>query len=586
MVLQGRPMETTGKMEEQIKFLYPDAERAREARVRIDQVLARHRAGLRKVNALHAGLEPNPLSEKDVFLITYGNTLEGRTGEAPLAALRRFAEGRLTGVISYIHILPFFPFSSDDGFSVMDYRVVDPVLGEWKDVGALGDEFKLAFDLVINHASSRGSWFQGFLKGDPRFEGWFLTRPEGYDGSRVVRPRTHPLLTPYTRADGSRVFVWTTFSEDQVDLDFSNPEVLAEMLDVFLDYVEKGARIVRMDAIAYVWKEDGHPCLHHPRTHAVVKLFRAVVDALELDVRLLTETNVPHPENIAYFGSGDEAHLVYNFALPPLTLHAFTTGDASRLSAWARDLHAPPGCSFLNFLASHDGIGLTPARGLVDEEAFRSILDQELRRGCLISYKATPEGPIPYELNASWFDAIADPGLPEELRIRAHLASHVIAASLDGMPAVYIHSILGTPNWTEGPVIRGYSRAINRRVLDLETVEAALADPGSRPSRCLSAFRLLYSHRGREPAFAPGTPSRVLSRGGPVFAILRGGPGSRLLCVVNVSPRSVRFDSDQHLGTPKRPYDPTTGKTISLPGGSATFDLPPYGVIWLPLDPP
>jgi sucrose phosphorylase len=468
----------------------------------------------------------------------------------------------------------------------MDYRAVDPKLGDWGDVGALGGDFKLAFDLVINHASSRGVWFQGFLNGDPEYEGWFLTRPEGYDASRVVRPRTHPLLTPYARADGTKVLVWTTFSEDQVDLDFSNPAVLAEMLDVFLDYVQKGARIVRLDAIAYLWKEDGHPCLHHPRTHAVVKLFRAVVDALKLDVRLLTETNVPHPENVAYFGSGDEAHLVYNFALPPLTLHAFAMGDASRLSEWARGLRAPPGCSFLNFLASHDGIGLTPARGVVDEEAFRRTLDLVLERGCLVSNKATQEGPIPYELNASWFDAIADPDLPEDLRIRAHLASHAIAASLDGMPAVYIHSILGTPNWTEGPAIRGYNRAINRRILALKTVESALTDPSSRPSRCLSAFRLLYSHRGREPALAPETPSRVLSGDGPVFAIVRGGPGKRILCAVNVSPRPTRFELEKNLGIPGRPYDPTTGEAIFWSGVSASLELPPYGVIWLPLDPP
>ncbi len=579
-------MDATGRMEEQIGRLYTEAGRDGEARVLIGKVLERRREGLKTSGALRKGTEPDPLSERDVFLITYGNTLEGREGEAPLNALGRFADARLSGMVSHIHILPFFPYSSDDGFSVMDYRAVDPELGGWKDVQALGRGFQLAFDLVINHASSRGAWFRGFLGGDPRFEGWFLTRPEGYDASGVVRPRTHPLLTPYARADGSRVNVWTTFSADQVDLDFSNPAVLAEMLDVFLDYVEKGARIVRLDAIAYLWKEDGHPCLHHPRTHAVVKLFRAVVDALGLDVRLLSETNVPHRENVSYFGAGDEAHMVYNFALPPLTIHAFAAGDAGRLSEWAGGLRTPPGCVFLNFLASHDGIGLTPARGLVDEGAFRETLAAEIGRGCLISYKATPDGPIPYELNASWFDAVADPALPEDLRIRAHLASHAIAASLDGMPAVYIHSILGTPNWTEGPVLRGYNRAINRRVLDLKDVESALADPGSRSSRCLAAFRSLYGHRGREPALAPGTPSRVLSRNGPVFAVLRGGPGKRLLCAVNVSSRPARFEPGEDLGPAGIPYDPSSGAEVSSSGAPGRLDLPPYGVAWLPLGPP
>lgn len=579
-------MDDFERVEELIGRLYSDAGKEGEARALVREVMDRRREGLRKSGALRGAGEPNPLTERDVFLITYGNTLNGREGESPLAALGQFAAARLSGTVSYVHILPFFPFSSDDGFSVMDYRVVDPALGVWEDVRALGGKFRLAFDLVINHASSRGAWFQGFLKGDPRYEGWFLTRPEEYDASKVVRPRTHPLLTPYVRADGSGVNVWTTFSADQVDLDFSNPAVLAEMLDVFLDYVEKGARIVRMDAIAYLWKEDGHPCLHHPRTHAVVKLFRAVADVLGLDVRLLSETNVPHPENISYFGSGDEAHMVYNFPLPPLTMHSFVVGDASRLSAWARDLRVPPGCSFLNFLASHDGIGLTPVRGLVDEGDFRETLETEVRRGCLISYKAAPEGPIPYELNASWFDAVADPALPEDLRIRAHLASHSIAASLDGMPAVYLHSILGTPNWKEGPAVRGYNRAINRRILDIKDVESDLGDPGSRASRCLAAFRSLYGYRGREPALAPGTPSRVLSREGPVFAILRGGPGRRLLCAVNVSSRPARFETGEDLGTPGKPYDPVSGEEVPGDGVPGRLDLPPYGTVWLPLGPP
>lgn len=578
-------MGSVDRVNELIGRLYPGGKTG-EARARILEVLERHREGLGKSGALRRGAEPDPFSERDVFLITYGNTLRGREGEAPLSALGRFVGARLCGAISYIHILPFFPFSSDDGFSVMEYRAVDPALGTWEDVLALGGRFRLAFDLVINHASSQGPWFQGFLQGDPRYEGWFITRPEGYDASKVVRPRTHPLLTPYTRADGSRVNVWTTFSADQVDLDFSNPSVLAEMLDVFLDYVEKGARIVRLDAIAYLWKEDGHPCLHHPHTHEVVKLFRAVVDAFGLDVRLLSETNVPHPENVSYFGSGDEAHMVYNFALPPLTLHSFAAGDAGRLSAWARELRAPPGCSFLNFLASHDGIGLTPVWGLVDERAFQGTLEKELGRGCLISYKAAPEGPIPYELNASWFDAVADPSLPEDLRIRAHLASHALAASLDGMPAVYIHSILGTPNWTEGPSIRGYNRAINRRIVYLDAVEADLKDLSSRASRCLTGFRSLYGYRGRESALAPGTPSRVLSREGPVFAILRGNPGQRLLCAVNVSSRPARFEIGEDLGPVRNPYDPISGAAIPISGCPVHLDFSPYGVAWLPIGPP
>lgn len=565
-----------------LETLYNDTGDAQSAKALIGKILEQHRSSLEQNGAVRSAARENRLSERDVFLITYGNTFQGRAGEPPLKALQEFSREQLSDFVSYIHVLPFFPYSSDDGFSVMDYRRVNPDLGDWQDIQALGRDFKLAFDLVINHASAQGVWFLGFLRGDPEYRGWFITRPEDFDASRVIRPRTHPLLTPYTRADGSLIHVWTTFSADQADLDFSNPKVLAEMLDVFLGYVERGARIIRIDAIAYLWKEDGHSCLHHPKTHSVVKLFRAVVDALNLDVLLLSETNVPHDENISYFGEGDEAHMVYNFALPPLVLHAFTKGDVGCLSSWARNLHAQDGGLFLNFLASHDGIGLTPARGLVDETAFKTTLDNLVRRGCLISYKATPKGPVPYELNASWFDAVSDPALPESLRVKAHLASHAIAAVLDGMPAVYIHSVLGTPNWTEGPVLKGYNRAINRRNLRLEEVGTELGLPNSRASRCLEGMKALYGSRKLEPALSPGTPSRVISQEGPVFILLRGEPGARLLCAVNVSPKPTQLKVPLDLVPAGYAYDPTSGIKIASSGTSkqVVLDLEPYGVLW------
>lgn len=576
-------MYPTERIDAAIGQIYGEADAAREAGRYMREILDRREPALAACRVREPRSSSPRLTGRDVFLITYGNTLESGKGGTPLAALRRFALERLSGVVSYIHILPFFPYSSDDGFSVMDYRTVNPALGGWPDVEALGRDFKLAFDLVINHASSRGVWFQGFLRGDPEYAGWFLTRPEGYDASRVVRPRTHPLLTTYARAGGERVNVWTTFSADQVDLDFSNPAVLAEMVDIFLAYVIRGARIIRMDAIAYLWKEDGHPCLHHPKTHAVVRLFRVLVDALDLDVLLLTETNVPHAENLSYFGSGDEAHMVYNFALPPLTLHAFTSGDAGCLSAWARELRAPDGGAFLNFLASHDGIGLTPARGLVDGTSFQRTLDCAVGRGGLISYKSTPQGTVPYELNASWFDAVSDPSLPEEMRVRAHLASHALAASLDGMPAVYIHSVLGTANWVEGVTQKGYNRAINRKTLSLEDVEASLGDPVNRASKVLGGMRALYANRGREPALSPGEPTTVLSREGPVFALLRGEKGKRLLCAVNVSARPARFVVPSGFEPAGDPYDPTAAENgcprpdVVL---GSTLSLEPYGVLW------
>jgi sucrose phosphorylase len=343
------------------------------------------------------------------------------------------------------------------------------------------------------------------------------------------------------------VHVWTTFSADQADYDFSNPRVLLEFVRILLEYAERGGRIVRLDAIAYLWKEDGTACLHHPKTHAVVRLFRAVVDALGLDLLILTETNVPHGQNISYFGEADaaEAHMVYNFALPPLVLHAAISGDAGPLRKWARSLPAPePGRYFLNFLASHDGVGLTPARGLVDPGAFAATVAEAQKRGALVSYKASPEGPVPYELNCSYASVIAPPSLgPPELRARAFLAAQAVLLALPGLPAVYLHSWIGSEAWKEGPELLGYNRAINREKPPIDRVEAELADPDSFRARVYGLFKRLLKFRREEACFNPDVPHRIVEAPPSVFILLRGpGPGGRwALCAQNLGGMEAAF---------------------------------------------
>jgi sucrose phosphorylase len=491
------------------------------------------------------------ISHRDAFLITYGDMLapaegEKDSGDSGFARLDRFLKKWNRGSFSYLHLLPFHPYSSDDGFSVIDYRAVDPRFGSWEEIGNLGRSFKMVFDFVLNHGSVKSGWFKKFLAGEGEYANWYITRPENYDYSAVVRPRTHPLLSPFQRDDGSTVHVWTTFSADQVDYDFSRPGVLLEFFRIFLDYARRGGKMLRLDAIAYLWKEDGTPCIHHPKTHAVVKLFRAVIEYLKLDMLLLTETNVPHRENISYFGEtgpaapqGDEAHLVYNFALPPLTLYAALSGDAGPLKKWAAELPAlPPGQYYLNFLASHDGVGLSPARGLVDEAAFSAALETARSRGALVSMKSSPRGPVPYELNCSWAD-MTDPeslGSPEK-QARAFLNTYGVALALPGLPAVYFHSWIGSRAWKEGPALLGFNRAINREKPAIDRVERELEDPSSFRSHVCRGFRELLEFRQAEEAFSPGCPCHILDSPEGVFALLRG-PDSRgrgLMCIHNFS---------------------------------------------------
>ncbi|MDR3162118.1 MAG: sugar phosphorylase [Spirochaetaceae bacterium] len=540
------------KIKDLLEYIYGD--QGSEVFLRLMALLTPGAAGTGRA-------EPAPFGSRSdgALLITYGDMLgppgPDGGGETGLARLARFLARWNRGAFTCLHLLPFHPYSSDDGFSVIDYRQVDRRFGTWEDIRELGGQFKMVFDFVLNHGSVESSWFKGFLSGEGPYEGWYITKDGDFDPSGVVRPRTHPLLTPFTRRDGSVLHVWTTFSADQADYDFSNPSVLLEFVAIFLEYYRRGARIVRLDAIAYLWKEEGTPCIHHPKTHAVVRLFRALIDYLALDLRILTETNVPHEENISYFGAGDEAHLVYNFALPPLVLYTAISGDGAPLRAWARTL--PPareGRIFLNFLASHDGVGLTPARGLVEEAAFAAVIEEAQRRGALVSYKSGAGGPVPYELNCSYADMVAPESLGARLcgdegvrlRARAFIAAQAVLLSLPGLPAVYFHSWVGSRAWKEGPALRGSNRAINREKPPIDLLEAELEDPRSFRGRVYRLFGRFLDFRAAEEAFIPTAPHRIPDAAGAVFAVLRGPEpaGRRVLCLHNLGSAPARFMAD------------------------------------------
>ena len=410
---------------------------------------------------------------------------------------------------------------------------------------------------------------------------------------KVVRPRATPLLTPFETSDGLR-HVWTTFSTDQIDLDYRNPNVLLEMLDVLLFYVAKGAQIIRLDAIAYLWKIPETSCIHLPQTHAVVKLFRAVLDVVAPSVSLITETNVPHQENISYFGDylpelgrSDEAQLVYQFPLAPLVLHTFLTGDSTSLTDWAEGLHQlPPGMTFFNFTASHDGIGVRPVEGLLETDEIQALVQNTLAHGGQVSYRANPDGSqSAYELNITWYDALNDPARQEpELDIQRFLASQAIMLSLAGVPGVYVHSLLGSHNCIDCLARTGRARSINREKFELEKLERDLSDPQSLKSRVLAGYRYLLHNRKQQSAFHPAAKQHVLRLNSDVFAILRMAENDiGLLCVTNVTSKSLALEvelSHFNLRGNTEWIDLFTGETFS-PEDLLRIELVPYQSRWL-----
>ncbi len=525
------------------------------------------------------------LTERDAILITYADQFREPARPA-LQSLHTFLSDHLRDVLSGVHILPFYPYSSDDGFSVIDYTQVNPEFGTWEDVERIGREFRLMFDAVINHISRQSRWFQAFLRGEPPYTDYFIVVDPRTDLSGVVRPRATPLLTPVETAEGVK-YVWTTFSADQIDLNYKNPRVLLDIIRVLLFYVEKGADIIRLDAIAYLWKEIGTPCIHLPQTHAVVKLFRAVFDAVAPGVLIITETNVPHEENVSYFGDGhDEAQLVYNFALPPLVLHTFRTGDASRLMKWARGLTTPSNTTtFFNFIASHDGIGVLPAKGILSEDEIHALVEKTLAHGGQVSYRALANGgKSVYELNITLYDALNNPAEPDpELDVKRFLASQAIMLSLAGIPGIYVHSLFGSRNCHRCVEERGYPRAINREKFDLSAVEGWLRSADDHRAQVFRGYRHMLQVRQQHPAFHPNASQRVLALDKRVFALLRQGVET-ILGLVNVTSEQVVIAVDlASAGLPEARswVDTLTGVHYSASSTILDIVLSPYQVAWL-----
>jgi sucrose phosphorylase len=516
--------------------------------------------------------------EKDVVLITYADQF--READTPtLRTLSRFYLQHLQSSFTLVHLLPFFPYSSDDGFSVIDYHQVNGICGDWSDIAELHGQTRLMFDFVCNHMSAHSGWFRHFLAQDPGWDDFFISMPPSTDLSAVTRPRTSPLLTPFQMADGDTRFIWTTFSADQIDLNFANPEVLLSMVNVLLDYLAKGADYVRLDAVGYMWKTPGTSCIHLEKTHLLVKLFRAIANAVAPGTVIITETNVPHKDNISYLGNGqDEAQMVYQFSLPPLVLHAIHNGSARALKQWAASLDGSGGTTtWFNFLASHDGIGLNPLRGILPETEIVSLVRDLAMEGALVSYKNNPDGSTsPYEINVTYMDALNKKDDDDSTRLQRFMLAHALLLAFPGVPALYIQSILGSRNDMDGVKAAGHNRAINRQKYSLSQIEAELSDTHSLRYRVYHALASLVQLRTRQTAFHPDNPMQVLEGDNALFVMYRWSEKDHqtLLCIYNLSSREIAYT----LPDARRYRDIITDRIFD---GEKPLTLTPLSYMWL-----
>jgi len=525
----------------------------------------------------------NLWDQSDVAMITYGDSIK-RAGEKPLNTLSQFLNVHLDKSISNVHILPFFPWSADDGFAVMDFTRVNESLGGWEDISAISKGFRLMADLVINHCSSRSIWFENFKKGiDPGSDYFVIGSPED-DLSQVVRPRTTPLLRPVETVDGSK-HVWCTFSHDQIDLNFRNPEVLKEFVGIIRHYLDNGVRIFRLDAVAFLWKKAGTNCLNLEETHEIVRLLRTLIEHAVPEAMIITETNIPNRENLTYFGNANEAHAVYNFSLPPLLVNTLISGDCQYLCQWMMSM--PPaqnGTTYFNFIASHDGIGLRPAEGLLNEKELAEFVTTMQEFGGRISWRATEEGKSSaYEINISLFDALQGTTKgPDNLGQERFLCAHAIMLALEGIPAFYIHSLMATRNDYKRLEQTGHNRSINRHQWDFHALEKVLNDPHSHHHQVFEELKQLIEIRRHQPAFHPNATQFTLQLGRQLFGFWRQSIDRQqsIFAIYNISnkPQLLSLSTINLIDTDSW-HDLLSGERFETLEQSIT--IKPYQSLWI-----
>ncbi|MDF2905572.1 MAG: hypothetical protein K0R34_893 [Herbinix sp.] len=551
-------------IKDRLQILYPD--QFEEIALKVDQLIEEWKPRMKQGYAA--------VNQNDVMLIAYGDSIRC-AGEVPLHTLKGFLDEELFGYVSALHLLPMFPYTSDDGFSVSDFRSINPELGDWEDIEELGKNYDLMFDAVINHVSKSSDYFKGFLMDESEYRNFFICAEPNKDYSKVIRPRALPLFTEFETKSGKKQ-IWTTFSEDQIDLNYKEPAVLLEILDILLLYASRGARFLRFDAIGFAWKEDNSTCMHLPQVHELVKLMREVLESCVEGCTIITETNVPHKDNISYFGNGyDEAGLVYQFPLPPLTLYSFLSGSAKELAAWADSLEdTTQATTYFNFLASHDGIGMRPVEDLLNAAQREQMVQEVLDRGGQIGYRSLSDGSqVPYELNINYMDAIAGDEADEDRMVQKFMCSQNILLTVVGMPGIYYHSILGSRNCYQYYEESGIKRRINREKLDATVLRAELSTPGSLRRKVIDRYKEILTMRKRYSAFAPTSHQRVQFLDERVFSYLREGISETLLVLNNVSKDRIE------LNTKFRGTELFTQKKIN-----GSIQLNPYEYLWVLID--
>ena len=519
------------------------------------------------------------ISEKTSLVISYGDNIYSSQSSS-MKIFQKFFQKNLEKLFDTIHFLPFYPSSSDSGFAVKDHYQIDKKIGNWSDLKKISKSKKIMADVVINHASARGLWFKNFLKRKKPGKDYFLTVNSKFNTSKVVRPRDHKLLKKIKIFEKND-YLWRTFSPDQIDLNFKNPSVLLRFIKIIIHLINNGVTIFRLDAIAYLWKQNGTKCINLSQTHEIIKLLRVVTSLLNVQTLIITETNLPEKENLSYFGKNNEANWVYNFSLPPLLIHAFLFENSSYLNQWSRKLPSTKhGNCYLNFIASHDGIGIRPTEGILNEKTLSSFLKRLKKNGSKFSYrKVQNKSKKVYEANITVFDALRKSDFdPKGLFfLERYISAHAIMVSFEGVPAVYFNSLFGKSNDEAKYIITGNNRDVNRYKWNFNNITTKLRDKKSKQSIFYRNIGALLEIKRKQKAFHPNASRINISLGSKIFCFKRISKDKKqsIICMTNLSSK-IQTPNFKKIGN----YRDLLNSNLKFREGTALI-LKPFQTVWL-----
>nr|WP_245211225.1 sugar phosphorylase [Prochlorococcus marinus] len=523
-------------------------------------------------------------NESHSVLITYADSIY-KNGEATLITLNELLSKHFGSLSKVVHILPFLKSTSDGGFAVSSYDSLEEKFGAWDDLKSISKNHDLMADLVLNHVSSSHPWVQQFIKSqEPGISNVFSPK-QNLDWSNVVRPRSSSLFSQINTEDGPKQ-VWTTFGPDQIDLNWHNPKMTLEFLNLIITYLSNGIKWFRLDAVGFIWKESGTTCLHLPKAHSIVKLLRVLLNNLLNDGVLITETNVPQKENLSYLIPDDEAHMAYNFPLPPLLLEAIITSRADILNSWIFDWPIlPDDTTLFNFTASHDGVGLRALEGLMNEQRIKDLLINCEKRGGLVSHRRLSNGDDkPYELNISWWSAMEDSSRDaKRFQYERFILSQLLVMALKGVPAFYLPALLASENDIKSFSMTGQRRDLNREKFKSENLLAVLNNPESNANKNLKYLCNAMDVRSNLKQFHPCSQMKCLSKGRSDIVVIKRGKGPEsVFAIHNMTENKINYqlndnDLPKIIDNDFNTHDFLTSTKYNC----KNISLDPFQVIWL-----